>query len=378
MKLLCVIDSLGSGGAQRQMVSLARGLKTRGYDIEFFIYYAENHYQPLLVESNIPVHLHLKSSRYSVAPIIGLRRLIRNRRFDIVISFLDTPNLYAEIANLGIGGAKLVISKRSSYPQGKLTLQFRIIQEFHRFAHAITVNSHHQRERMEGEFYWMRKKILTIYNGVDLDVFRPVYTRKKSVNNLSLVAISSVSFNKNTLNLAKALVICKEKYKIQVTVNWIGVQQVSDEGTRPTDETNSFLNKSGLSGYWKWHGVRNDISQVLVSHDALIHPSYFEGLPNVICEALACGRPVLASRVCDNSNLVQEGVSGFLFDPDLPADIAQTINKFNTKTLPQRDEMGKAARKYAEKHLSCDQFVSKYEELLEYLSVEIGSAKASR
>jgi len=69
MKLLFVIDNLGSGGAQRQMINLARELKTRGHHVEFFVYYPHDHYLPLLDEVGIPVHFHLKTFRYSIAPL---------------------------------------------------------------------------------------------------------------------------------------------------------------------------------------------------------------------------------------------------------------------------------------------------------------------
>ena len=57
---------------------------------------------------------------------------------------------------------------------------------------------------------------------------------------------------------------------------------------------------------------KKDVSSYYKSYDYLIHPSIYEGLPNVICEALLDGMPVLASNVCDNGLLVREGERGFL------------------------------------------------------------------
>ena len=363
LKLLFVIDDLGSGGAQRQIVNLARGLKSRNHHVEVFTYYPENHFGSLLDDALIPIFFNQKLSRFSFAPLLALRKLINRCSFDIVLSFLRTPNLYTEIATIGIDKIKLVISERSMYLPGRLSIKLRILQECHRLADAITVNSHHQRIRMEREFPWMKKNILTIYNSVDLNVFIPDDVVKRKDDPLALLAISSVSFNKNSLNVAKAIYLCRNKYQLNVHINWIGTHHIAGESTRAMQETSDYLREMGLTEQWSWLGEQTDIPYMLLRHDALIHAAYFEGLPNVICEAMACGRPVLASNVCDHPLLVQDKVSGFLFNPDSPEDIASTINTFSMLGTLQRQEMGKAARMYAEKNLSLERFIDDYENL---------------
>jgi glycosyltransferase involved in cell wall biosynthesis len=150
---------------------------------------------------------------------------------------------------------------------------------------------------------------------------------------------------------------------LDVHINWIGTKQVSGDGLRPTQQTNDYLKENGLSENWEWLGERTDIPQMLASHDALIHPSYFEGLPNVVCEALACGRPVLASRVCDHSILVQENSTGYLFNPGSPEEIAQSIFKFSQLGVSAREVMGQTARAFAVQNLSLNRYVDEYENL---------------
>ncbi|GAG93110.1 unnamed protein product, partial [marine sediment metagenome] len=102
MKILCVIDHLGPGGAQRQLVELGCGLRARDFTVEFFVYYPDDHFQSRLIESGIPIHYSPKSSTYSAASVVNLRRLIKADDFNVVISFLDTPNVYAELAIVGL------------------------------------------------------------------------------------------------------------------------------------------------------------------------------------------------------------------------------------------------------------------------------------
>ena len=113
MRILCVITNLDTGGAQRQLVNLARGLKRRGHHVEFFTYYPQGFFKPELDQADIPVHLCLKKNRYSLTPVWELRRRIRCGAFDVVLAFLETAVVYAELACLGMPGAHLIASERS-------------------------------------------------------------------------------------------------------------------------------------------------------------------------------------------------------------------------------------------------------------------------
>jgi len=102
---------------------------------------------------------------------------------------------------------------------------------------------------------------------------------------------------------------------------------------------------------------------LLRRHDALIHPSFYEGLPNVVCEALATGIPVLASAVCDHPLLVAEGERGFLFDPESPQSIAAAITRFTALSVADRRRFSRNAREYAEANLGVEKMVGAYESL---------------
>jgi len=370
MKILCVIDNLGSGGAQRQMVNLACALSKRSHHIEFFVYYLMICFRPIFEQAGIPVHLLQNVSRFSVAPIVVLRRLIRQRHFDVILAFLDTPNFYAEISCVGLRKTKLVVSKRSMYPLGTLPLNLLRLEECHRLADAITVNSHHQRERMIQDFPWMSTKISTIYNGIDLERFAPDQTREDRANeSLSLIAIGTIVGNKNMLGLAKALTINRDRYNLKPIVRWVGKRDNSEVGRKAFTEISDYLDRNFLKEHWEWLGERSDVPELLRQHDALIHPSFYEGLPNVVCEALSCGLPVLASNVCDHPCLVEDGVSGLLFDPHSPESIAIAIDKFYRASNEKKHGMGRAARTFAETNLSVTIFADNYEKLFSSLIV---------
>ena len=89
-------------------------------------------------------------------------------------------------------------------------------------------------------------------------------------------------------------------------------------------------------------------------------PSFYEGTPNVICEAMACGLPVVCSEVCDNPMYVKDGINGFLFDPHSVESIALGLEKIIKINNADYISYCQQSRKIAEKQLSKDVFIEKY------------------
>jgi len=372
MRLLFVIDSLGSGGAQRQMVSLASGLARRNHKVQFFLYYPEyNHFAPVLKAQDIVVNASQKRGRFSSGPILALRRLMTGGHYDAALAFLATPSFYAEVARMGLQRLPLVVSERSTYTARRLSVGQWLLQQAHRLADHITVNSHHQRQLMERLFPWMRHKISTIYNGVDLDAFRPSHNHAlRPAEGLTLLVLSSVVPEKNAIGLMRGIVSYRQRYGRECYVHWAGKVGADLTSQHEYHQAQRLLRELGLSRFWEWLGERRDVPELLRRCDALIHPSLYEGLPNAICEALACGRPVLAGDVGDHRRLLGEGQTGLLFEPTDPEDIAETIHRFSLLSVSQRCEMGARARQFAEEKLSLERYAREYEGLFERLSAQ--------
>ena len=98
MKILCFIDSLGSGGAQRQIVNLSKSFSANGHDVELLTYSNANFYAKEVENANI--------KRITIPPCSYIKRIwqcikhIRKGKYDAVLSFLETPSLIAEFATI--------------------------------------------------------------------------------------------------------------------------------------------------------------------------------------------------------------------------------------------------------------------------------------
>jgi glycosyltransferase involved in cell wall biosynthesis len=80
---------------------------------------------------------------------------------------------------------------------------------------------------------------------------------------------------------------------------------------------------------------------------------------------MACGRPVLASHVGDNAVLVKDGENGFLFDPESPEEIAESIQRFACLSMEEKERMGRRNRERAEQMFSPSVFVDRYIAIIE-------------
>jgi galacturonosyltransferase len=81
---------------------------------------------------------------------------------------------------------------------------------------------------------------------------------------------------------------------------------------------------------------------------ALVHPSYHEGLSNVLLEADACGRPVLAGNISGCKETFVDGVSGFAFETKNIQSLVEAMEKFISLSYNERKNMGIAGRRWVE------------------------------
>ena len=335
MKLLLVIDHLGLGGAQRQIVELACGLARRGHTVELFNYFPEHDFFLRRVrEHGIAVHSYRKGKGFSFGVVGAIASLLRQRDFDVVVSFLNNPNIYTEIARLASHRARLVVCERSSNRGDLSPLAARGRRLLHAFADHVVANS-------ETHAAWLRKN-----------------------SELRLLAVGRVCPEKNLLNLIAALRCFHRKHGYVPELSWAGKKDTSDGGQRNVAQVDELLRSlPEISARWHWLGEQLDMPSLLREHDVLIHASLYEGLPNAACEALAAGLPVLISDVCDHPQLVADGERGFLFNPNDPLSIAGSIEKAVALDAEGWLSLSRNARSYAEAHLGVAKMVDSYERL---------------
>ena len=169
--------------------------------------------------------------------------------------------------------------------------------------------------------------------------------------------IGRLSEEKGTMDFVKAIPkILERENKIKIVIGGDG--QLRDKIERFLDEEN-LNDKVKLTG-WIPH---DELPDYLNELKLVVLPSYTEGLPNVMLEAMACGTPVLAAPVGMIPDVIKDGETGFIMKNNSPACIAENVER--VLNHPALDEIIKNARKLVEKEFTYAAAVERYKKILE-------------
>lgn len=356
-KILCLIDGLGFGGAQRQIIGLAHYLQSSGYDVTLASYHKKDFYNQLLADLKIK-HVLLKTGN-KFSKFVRVYDFIKKGDFDVVISYLVGPNILCCLSKiLGIK-SKVIVSERIT--DVGVHMIDRVKFNLYRVSSFVVPNSYSQQQYLSENFNFLERKTHVITNFTDTDAFRPAEI-KINKDKTELLVAGRISTQKNILRFLDAIKILKDR-NIPVHISWYGNIGRGMEDYR--QKVLEKLNEFDLADTISFSPGINDIVTKYQECTAFCLPSLYEGFSNVICEAMSCGKPILCSNVCDNPHLVENGVNGFLFDPLSAESIANAISDFCKLSDNQIDEMGRKSREKIVTMCSPQIFISKYIGLIE-------------
>ena len=360
MKILCFTDNLGSGGAQRQITLLARLLKLRGHEVTMAVYASGDFFKGVLDREAIrTVHLF---SRSKVGRVFSLARLIHELHPNVVIAFQEMPSFIAEIATRFVKVDTLIISERQAVPLSLLSFKNKIIKHAHQFADVITTNSHANRDLLIQLHPGLSEKIHVIYNAFDFSVVDDASSLKVSSSRIKcrFVILASHKPSKNFAIVAHA---CKVLTDLGMNdlfeVVWYG-----DEAPGFFAKDKQLSEQLGVTECLILMNPVSNVISVLLDSDALIHPSFWEGLPNAVCEAMSVGVPVIISDVCDSRYLVEDEIMGYQFDPNNVDSLVHAMIRFMKLDSIQREVMRNAINLRARALFDPDVFCTAYENIL--------------
>lgn len=114
----------------------------------------------------------------------------------------------------------------------------------------------------------------------------------------------------------------------------------------------------------RYFGHIDNVGEVMAQSHVIVHPSYHEGLSNVLLEAAACGRPVLAGNISGCVETFSEGKSGFGFAIKSVDALIAAMEKLLALSCEERECMGKAGRAWVEAHFDRNIILQAYEKEL--------------
>lgn len=354
--ILCYIDELGPGGAERQITSLAVLLKKNGYPVKVYCYHPNYFYEDVLASNNVElIKVELKKNDY-FNKIKNTWTVISKYGFDTVISYSEGPNVIASMIKLRKPSLNVIVSERNTTQF--LTRKEKIRFFLYKLVDSIVANSYTQTRFIKDHFPGLSEKTFTITNYIDIDKFHPAKELPANPK-VTIIVVARHSAQKNVPTYIEAIKLLKDK-NLPFVVDWYG-----DDGGGCKQDHVDLVKEYDIEDYLRFYPSQNNIQDYYRKADVFCLPSLYEGFPNVLCEAMSTGLPIICSNVCDNPSLIDDKINGYLFDPKNPQDIADAIERIVTLSSEEKILMGKRNREKAEKIFSEVQFVNSYIKLIE-------------
>lgn len=284
---------------------------------------------------------------------------------NIILTYTIKPNIYGGIACTLLKKKQIAtITGLGDAIEKNGSLQ-KILLRIYRFAVCGKTKVFFQNTR-DLSFFLENRIIDSIQteivpgSGVNLEKFHYKKYPLDDNQNIRFVFIGRFLKDKGIAELLSAILICRDN-RVKVSCDLIG--SLDD---RTLEES---INKYVQSGAGKNIGISNKVPYLLAEYHAVVLPSYHEGMANVLLEAAACGRPVLASNIPGCRETFDEGISGYGFEPRSVDSLVQAIERFIALPYEEKAAMGLAGRKKMEREFDrqivVDAYMREIENILE-------------
>lgn len=355
MKISFLVRSLGHGGAERQLVTLANGLVERGWDVSVAVLYSGGALEAELDEC-VRIERLGKRNRWEIGKVLfRFSRWLRRERPDVLHSYLSLPNILATAVGTMFPSVKIVwgirASRLSLSAYDSLTaLTERASVFFARGADLIIVNSEAGRRDCLAVGY-PRARLTVIPNGIDARRFVPDRNARARLR-----AAWGIGVCEMLIGLVGRLDVMKG-HKVFLRAAACFSQRHDDArficiGDGPQTlcaELRIVAETLGVANRIRWLPAGHDMPAVYNALDIVCSSSIFgEGFPNVLGEAMACSVPCVATRVGDSEYLV--GDTGEIVPPGDAEAMCLAWERMLTRIVREGEHLGRRCR---ERILAC-------------------------
>jgi len=375
LKVVYVIDDLGLGGAQRQLVLLVTALPRTRFDIEVISLSADKAaYASAIREAGIPLTMIPHAGAWSWRTFFRVWSRMRRVRPDIVHTWLFTADLYGRLS-AWLARVPVIMSAVRSVEPWKAKHYVAVDRLLRHVTDAFTVNARAIGDVLTARERINPKKLRVIYNGVDLEKFtlngREEGGRKKEEKPGLPSSLFFLSSSQSPLVGIIGRLGPEKDQATFVRAAALVLQQVPAArflivGNGPLKgELRRLARRLGVGAQVHFLEGQSDIAPVFAALDLVVISSRYEGCCNVILEGMAMGKPVIATAVGGNPELVVPGHTGLLVPAQDSHAMANAIVRL-VRSPHEARAMGLAGRQRIEEQFSLRRMIEEHEQL--YLS----------
>ncbi len=370
MKILFVIDTINGSGAERSLVEISQHFKK--YTAVFVHLYKGDQLKPNLEESGIKVYsLNIPGPRNFSKAAKELEKIYKNEQPDIIHSTLFRSDAVTRKLKSRYDIPLVSSFVNNSYNKLRfrnqpisMQLKLKLVQFYDTYTSKkvdfFISNSETIKTAKAKSTNVNLDRVKVIYRGRDVDKFAKVgkteellrLKRSLGITNQNvLLNVSRLIERKGQLDLVNAMPAILKQFPD--TVLLIAGHGVFEEKLK------SRAKELGLENNIKVLGRRPDVPQLLAIADLFVYPSYFEGLPGALIEAMLSEKIIICSDIPENMECVNDK-SAITFRRGNVEDLTQNV----LETLGNRQQfepLGKEARKIAVKKFDINKVAMEYE-----------------
>ena len=339
-RIAYVIGELGKGGAEYQLVELLRGLDRVRWEPHVVALSAGGYWADEIRRLGVPLVELPSAGSFDWRRLRALRAALRRLAPAVLHTVLWSANCYGRLAAIGLGIGRVVTAERNvvARPAWERVIE-RVLDPM---TDAYLVNA----RAVEAELVrhgLARSKIHVVHNGIDVAALPPFTLERQGARaalgfppeRRLLAQVGRLAPQKDHGTFLRAMAAVARRH------DDVDALVVGDGAERA--RLQDLAASLGLNGRVRWLGLRDDVPRLLAAADVMTLTSRYEGLPNVVLEAMAMGAAVVATDVGGCAELVEDGVDGRLVAPGDAAAVACAVEEL-LGSEPRRRAFVEAAR----------------------------------
>lgn len=320
--LMAVISNLRAGGAERMFIELLLRLK-ESFNVSVVCIRDKGELAHLLEEKSIKVHVSYFKGRFAPKSLLNLASLLKRENIHIVHTHMYRPNISGTIGAF-IARTPVIISHVHTVHQWDTKRQIFMDRIITGIRDKTIVVSEEVKKAYLEKVNPNPEKIKVIYNGVDPKIYKiekKLSGIRAELNIQDGIPVIGIA---GRLAPEKDHITFLEAAKIVLDSNPRACFLIVGKGPEEKN-IKAYIEKLNLKDKVKIVGYREDIPQVLSALDIFVLSSVREGFSLAILEAMAAGKPVIATDVGGNKEAVVDGETGFIVPKKDPSSMASKI-----------------------------------------------------
>ncbi|WP_316811959.1 glycosyltransferase [Pedobacter heparinus] len=330
-KILFITPGLFKGGAETQLLKVARFFKSKQHEVMVISLKPINSFGTELEKEGISV-LYLKNwSTHFVSNGFTLFKALGTYRADVVIAFMFIAIIFARLLKIWFR-FKLISTIRISVIKKKWYLLFKMTRGLD---DAVVYNSYSSKVSFENQKLVLKEGIV-INNSVDIPAIKSNGSPLRQSKPFVWICIAHFKYNKDYPTLFKAMSLIKGNNVLLQIVGNLHNQSWPHQMIKALKIQESV----------QLLGHKHNPESYLAVADAFVLSSFCEGMSNSLMEAMAYAKPIVATDISCNKELVEGAACGFLSKQEDAEDLARQMSEVMNYSLQERAILGSRGRQY--------------------------------